>query len=95
MPVKSASVFPVLGGATGTAYFDLIQLMQFSPGPAAVTFMFDDGYKSTKSVAKPTLDKYRLRWFCRRDLQRRGDERQHDRPGSQRSSGGRLGHRLA
>ena len=60
VPVKSATVVPVLGGATGTAYFDLIQLMQFSPGPAAVTFMFDDGYKSTRSVAKPTLDKYRF-----------------------------------
>ena len=34
--------------------------MQFSPGPAAVTFMFDDGYKSTKSAAKPILDKYRF-----------------------------------
>ena len=56
--LKSAAIFPVLGGATGTAYFDLIQLMQFSPGPGAVTFMFDDGYKSTKSVAKPILDKY-------------------------------------
>ncbi len=58
VPVKSASIFPVLGGATGTAYFDLIQLKEFSPGPGAVTFMFDDGYKSTKSVAKPILDKY-------------------------------------
>jgi peptidoglycan/xylan/chitin deacetylase (PgdA/CDA1 family) len=58
VPVKSAAIFPVLGGATGTAYFDLIQLMQFSPGPGAVTFMFDDGYKSTKSVAKPILDQY-------------------------------------
>ena len=60
VPIKSATVVPVLGGATGTAYFDLIQLMQFSPGPAAVTFMFDDGYKSTKSAAKPILDKYRF-----------------------------------
>ena len=34
--------------------------MQFSPGPGAVTFMFDDGYKSTKSIAKPILDKYRF-----------------------------------
>jgi peptidoglycan/xylan/chitin deacetylase (PgdA/CDA1 family) len=60
VPIKTAWVFPILGGATGTAYFDLIQLMQFSPGPGAVTFMFDDGYKSTKSVAKPILDKYRF-----------------------------------
>ena len=60
VPIKSATVVPVLGGATGTAYFDLIQLMQFSPGPGAVTFMFDDGYKSTKSAAKPILDKYRF-----------------------------------
>jgi peptidoglycan/xylan/chitin deacetylase (PgdA/CDA1 family) len=55
---KTAWVFPILGGATGTAYFDLIQLMEFSPGPGAVTFMFDDGYKSTKDVAKPILDQY-------------------------------------
>lgn len=58
VPIQKAAIFPVLGGATGTAYFDLIQLMQFSPGPAAVTFMFDDGYKSTKSIGKPILDKY-------------------------------------
>ena len=58
VPIKTAWVFPILGGATGTAYFDLIQLMQFSPGPGAVTFMFDDGYKSTKSVVKPILDQY-------------------------------------
>ena len=58
VPIKTAWVFPILGGATGPAYFDLIQLMQFSPGPGAVTFMFDDGYKSTKSVAKPILDQY-------------------------------------
>lgn len=58
VPIKSAEVFPALGGATGTAYFDLIQLKEFSPGPGAVTFMFDDGYKSTKTAAKPILDKY-------------------------------------
>ena len=60
VPIKSAAVFPIIRGATGTAYFDLIQLMQFSPGPGAVTFMFDDGYNSTKSIAKPILDKYRF-----------------------------------
>lgn len=58
VPIKSAQVFPILYLATGTAYFDLIQLIQFSPGPGAVTFMFDDGYASTKSIAKPILDKY-------------------------------------
>jgi peptidoglycan/xylan/chitin deacetylase (PgdA/CDA1 family) len=58
VPIKSAAIFPTVGGATGTAYFDLIQLMQFPPGPGAVTFMFDDGFKSTRSTAKPILDKY-------------------------------------
>ena len=32
--------------------------MQFPPGPGAVTFMFDDGYKSTRTSAKPILDRY-------------------------------------
>ena len=58
VPIKSAAIFPILGGATGTAYFDQVQLMQFPPGPGAVTFMFDDGYKSTRTTAKPILDRY-------------------------------------
>jgi peptidoglycan/xylan/chitin deacetylase (PgdA/CDA1 family) len=58
VPIKSAAVFPIIRGATGTAYFDLVQLMEFPPGPGAVTFMFDDGYKSVKATAKPILDKY-------------------------------------
>ena len=57
VPIKSAAIFPTVGGATGTAYFDLIQSMQFPPGPGAVTFMFDDGFKSTTTTAKPILDK--------------------------------------
>ena len=58
VPIKSAAIFPILGGATGTAYFDQVRLMQFPPGPGAVTFMFDDGYKSTRTNAKPILDRY-------------------------------------
>ena len=58
VPIKSAAIFPILGGATGTAYFDQVRLMQFPPGPGAVTFMFDDGYKSTRTTAKPILDRY-------------------------------------
>ena len=48
----------LLGYATGTAWFDLVQLIQFPPRPAAVTFMFDDGNKSTVTQAKPILTKY-------------------------------------
>ena len=58
VPIKSAAIFPILGGATGTAHFDQVRLMQFPPGPGAVTFMFDDGYKSTRTNAKPILDRY-------------------------------------
>ena len=58
VPIKSVDVMVLLGYGTGTAWFDLVQLIQFPPRPAAVTFMFDDGNKSTVTQAKPILAKY-------------------------------------
>jgi peptidoglycan/xylan/chitin deacetylase (PgdA/CDA1 family) len=58
VPIASLDVVVLLAGATGTAWFDLMQLSQYGAGRGAVTFMFDDGNKSTASEALPILKSY-------------------------------------
>lgn len=58
VPIESVDVYGQLANATGTAFFDLFQVLQFSAGRGAVTFMFDDGYKSVINTALPILSGY-------------------------------------
>lgn len=58
VPIESVQVAAVMANATGTSWYDLFQVLQFAPGRAAVTFMFDDGYKSVVNTALPTLSSY-------------------------------------
>lgn len=58
VPIKSVEVTALLHDATGSAWFDLAQLRQYDAGPAAVTFMFDDGLKSVLNAAQPILGGY-------------------------------------
>ncbi len=57
-PISHIFIVPILGKATGTAYFDDISAKQFTPQQAAVTLMFDDGELNTFTAAKPVLDQH-------------------------------------
>lgn len=43
VPIKSVDVGVLLNGATGAAWFVVIQLKQYDAGPGVVTLMFLDG----------------------------------------------------
>lgn len=57
-PIDHVFVVPILGKATGTAYFDDIKVQEFTTGSGAVTLMFDDAEISAYTIAKPSLDKF-------------------------------------
>jgi peptidoglycan/xylan/chitin deacetylase (PgdA/CDA1 family) len=54
-PISHIFVVPVLAQASGTVYFDDIQVKQFEPDEGAVTIMFDDGNKTDITVGLPAL----------------------------------------
>jgi peptidoglycan/xylan/chitin deacetylase (PgdA/CDA1 family) len=47
---------PILSGASGTAYFDDLTVIQDTPTQSAVTIMFDDSLDNHYMVAKPLMD---------------------------------------
>lgn len=55
VPIKSVGVSVLLNGATGAAWFDVIQLKEYDAGAGAVTLMFDDGFRSAFDTALPIL----------------------------------------
>lgn len=57
-PIAYILVVPILGNASGTAYFDDISVEEFTPVKGAVTIMFDDGHTTDITIAKPALDQY-------------------------------------
>jgi peptidoglycan/xylan/chitin deacetylase (PgdA/CDA1 family) len=56
-PINYIFVVPLLGRATGQAWFDDLTVTEYQPGRSAVTLMFDDGEENTYIEAKPILDK--------------------------------------
>jgi peptidoglycan/xylan/chitin deacetylase (PgdA/CDA1 family) len=57
-PIAYIFVVPILGDASGTAYFDDISVQQFAPTKPALTLMYDDGNDTDYTIAKPTMDQY-------------------------------------
>jgi peptidoglycan/xylan/chitin deacetylase (PgdA/CDA1 family) len=59
-PIAYIDVFPMLGKVTGKAFFDDVFVEPFAAelGLPAVTFMFDDGYKSVRKLAEPAMAAY-------------------------------------
>lgn len=57
-PIDYIFVIPLLGQASGTAYFDDIIVKEYEPTQTAVTLMFDDGEANAYTAAKPLMDKY-------------------------------------
>jgi peptidoglycan/xylan/chitin deacetylase (PgdA/CDA1 family) len=57
-PIDHLFVIPAIVDATGTAWFDDITVREFEPEEAAVTLMFDDGFKSAYTIGRPTLAHY-------------------------------------
>jgi len=58
-PIDHIFIVPILGNATGVAYFDDITVIPIDPTTkSAVTFVFDDGESNTYTVARPILDTY-------------------------------------
>lgn len=55
-PIDYIFVVPILGNASGTAFFDDIVVTANAPTQSAVTIMFDDGEDNTFTAAKPALD---------------------------------------
>ena len=60
-PISHIFVVPLLGHATGKAYFDDLKVDEFGPSNQAVTIMIDDGEDNIYTAAKPVLDKYGLK----------------------------------
>jgi len=59
-PIAYIDVFAFMGKVAGTAWFDNIFVEEYFTeiGKPAVTIMFDDGYKSVKSIALPAMNVY-------------------------------------
>jgi len=57
-PISHIFVVPILGNASGTAFFDDIKVTEMTPHQSAVTIMFDDGYDDLYTEAKPVMDSY-------------------------------------
>jgi peptidoglycan/xylan/chitin deacetylase (PgdA/CDA1 family) len=55
-PIDHIRVIPAMVGATGTAWFDDVTVLEFEPQEAAITLMFDDGFESAYTIARPELD---------------------------------------
>ncbi len=60
-PISHILLVPMLGNASGTAYFDDIMVHEFAPTRGAVTIMFDDGNVTDFTEAKPVLDQYGMK----------------------------------
>jgi peptidoglycan/xylan/chitin deacetylase (PgdA/CDA1 family) len=60
-PINYIFVVPLLGRATGQAWFDNLTVTEYRPDQSAVTLMFDDGEENTHTEAKPILDKANLK----------------------------------
>ena len=60
-PISHIFVVPVLGYASGIAFFDSLTVKEYEPTQAAVTLMFDDGEDSAYTIAKPILDNFNFK----------------------------------
>jgi peptidoglycan/xylan/chitin deacetylase (PgdA/CDA1 family) len=55
-PIDHIFVVPLIGNATGQAWFDDIAVKEFEPGAGVVSIMFDDGELSTYEEALPAME---------------------------------------
>lgn len=56
-PIDHIFIVPMLGDASGQAWFDDIAVKEYEPGSGVVTIMFDDGELSTYEEALPAMEK--------------------------------------
>ena len=56
-PIDHIFIVPILGEASGQAWFDDIAVKEFEPGAGAATIMFDDGELNTYEQALPAMEK--------------------------------------
>ena len=57
-PIDHIFIVPILGEATGQAWFDDISVKEYGPGEGAVTIMFDDGELNTYEQALPAMEQH-------------------------------------
>jgi peptidoglycan/xylan/chitin deacetylase (PgdA/CDA1 family) len=56
----TSTSFPLLGRASGTAYFDDVTVQEFAPQQSAVSLIFDDGEANTFNKAAPVLQNHNM-----------------------------------
>lgn len=57
-PIDHIFVVPILGDASGQAWFDDIAVKEYEPGSGVVTIMFDDGELNAYEQGLPAMEKF-------------------------------------